>query len=287
MDREDIQSVVLAGYPGDGQVRYHLLTFGAGDPRAMLTRLLADIASADEPAGFAGRRQLAFSASGLRELGLGEPEMAQFAREFRQGMAHPERALAIGDVAFDSAEHWEFGGPNTARIDALWLTLGGADTRLAELSAPYERLFVRFGISFQVQDAVAAGEPGAPVLRRERFRRFPLGDLVLGEADAVGERIAGPLVPIKYSARPLPAWVRAKNAQDFGKNGSYLALRKVEQEQRVRWLVTLQTDLRRQFEINHRKQLRERAPGARVRGGGYFFLPSVRALNYLAEGRVR
>jgi deferrochelatase/peroxidase EfeB len=285
MDREDIQSVVLRGYPREGLVRYHLLSFDAGDPRALLTRLVTDVASADEPARERTRRQLALTASGLRGLGLCAAEMAQFPREFRQGMAHPERALALGDVLRNSPEHWEFGGPNTPRIDALWLTLSDDATRLVELSTQYERLFARFGVSFQVQDAIATGEPRAAPRRRARFKRFPLGELVLGEADAIGERTRGPLVAHKHSARPLPAWVRARNAQDLGKNGSYLVLRKWQQGQRTEWQVGFYTDLRRQFEVEHSSATRGSAPEALVRGGAYFFLPSVRALNYLAEGR--
>lgn len=286
MDREDIQSVVLHGYPPEGWVRYHLLTFGVGDPRAALTRLVTDVSGADEPARQALRCQLALTASGLRGLGLSAAEIAQFPREFRQGMAHPERALALGDVYGNSPEHWEFGGLNTARVDALWLTLSDDQARIAERNEQYERLFARFGISFQVQHAKANGELAALELRGARRKRVPLGERVLGERDAIGERTRGPLVAIKHSARPLPAWVRAENAQDLGSNGSYLVLRKWEQGGRAEWLVAVHADLRRQFEIACSESGCERAPNARLRGGAYFFLPSVRALNYLAERRV-
>ena len=286
MDREDIQSVVFHGYPAQGLVRYHLLHFGSGDAIGLLSRLVTDIASADEPPTPL-RRQCALTATGLGELGLGGAELAQFAREFRQTMAHPERALALGHVARDSPELWEFGGPRTPRIDALWLTFAEHAADLAEGSARDEALFTRFGVSFQIQDAALSGQPRAPALRRERrFQSVPWGERVLGERDAIGDKIRGPFVAIKHSERPLPAWVRARNAQDLGKNGSYLVLRKLEQAQNVLWFATFHSDLRRQFELRQAEARLSCVPQARMRGGGYFFLPSVSALNYLAERRA-
>ena len=291
MDRQDIQAIVLRGERRERFARYHLLTFGAGEPRRLLTRLVTEVSSADEirADGFRARRQFALAASGLRAFGLNDPEMAQFSREFRQGMAHPERTLALGDVAADSPEHWAFGGPNTPRIDALWMTFSDDAEHLDELSVQHERLFARFEISFQIQQAPLTGdEPKrVPELgRRGRPKRLAPGEVVLGERDAIGERIHGPLVAIKHSARPLPAWVRTRNAQDFGRNGSYLVLRKLSRGDREWWLTALNTDLRRQFEFAQAEAEQSAPRSVRVRGGGYFFLPSVRALNYLAEGRV-
>ncbi len=283
MEREHVQSIVLQGSGAERHARCDLLTFGAGEARAVLARLLTDVSNAAEPPGRA-RRQLALSASGLRMLGLSEAELAQFSREFRQGMAHPERALALADVGAEGPELWEFGGPNTAPIDALWLTLCDDAAHLAELSAQYARLFARFGVSAEAQDAtLRSPEPkGALASERRRwFKRVPWGELVLGERDAVGERLRGPLVPIKHSARPLPPWVRPENALDFGKNGSYLAVRKSASH----WLMAVHTNLRHQFEFAQAKAREVTPRSAPMRGGGYFFLPSLPALNYLAESR--
>jgi deferrochelatase/peroxidase EfeB len=355
VDREDIQGIVLHGYRRERFARYHLLTFGAGQPRQALTRLVTDISSADEPRSKI-RRNLALSAAGLRSLGLGDPEMAQFSREFRQGMAHPERSLALGDVADESPEHWDFGGPNTPSLDALWMTFAASEAELDEVSRQHERIFARFGLTAYVQDAVLSADfrdhlgyemkPALAASRvAQRQAKRALGEFILGERDSVGERTRGPLVPIKLSQRPLPDWVRAQNALNFGKNGSYLVLRKLqlnalagrrddlalaEHVQRARGaegalahrlirrsrpygtsddergllFVALNADIRRQFELVQQSFFNAplagaasaadpfvgRVPGraaerrlARLRGGAYFFLPSLRALNYLAE----
>lgn len=357
MNRQDIQGIVLHGYRHERFARYHLLTFGAGEPRRALTRLVTGVSSADEPRSEI-RRNLALTASGLRALGLGDQEMAQFSREFRQGMAHPERSLALGDVADESPEHWDFGGPNTPPLDALWMTFADSEAQLDEVSGQHERVFARFGLTAYVQDAQLSpelrdhlGYQMKPPLdtrgaARRRATRAPMGEFVLGERDAVGERTRGPLVPIKFSQRPMPSWVRAKNALNFGENGSYLVLRKlqlntlagrrddlalaehvrrargpegaiehrlirrsrpyggVSDEARGLLFVALNADIRRQFELVQQSYFNAplvaassevdpfvgRVPGrpsehrlARLRGGGYFFLPGLRALNYLAE----
>ncbi len=339
MDRDDIQGIVLHGYRSLPFARYHVLSFGAGEPRRALARLVDVITSAAE-ARTVVREQLALTASGLGALGLGEHELRQFSREFRQGMAHPERSAALGDSADEAPSEWEFGGPSTPRVDALCMTYARTPEQLAEQCAARARLFERFGLGVRAYDArvLAARAPSERAPRRGS--RVPLGEFVLGEKDALGERRRGPFVPVKYSARPLPDWAAREKSLNFGQNGSYLALRKLDRaaplqaSQRARlegehaerargpaasfehrllrrsrehesglWFMAFNADLRRQFEFvqQSRCNARERGgardplvgrePGRpadesrhfRVRAGAYFFLPSIRALNYLAE----
>ena len=324
MDRDDIQGIVLHGYRSLPFARYHLLSFGTGQPRQVLARLVTDTSSGDE-ARATSRHQLALSAPGLAALGLSQAALAQFSREFRQGMAHPERSAALGDVAQEAPENWEFGGPQTPALDALCMTFAGSHEQRDELSGARERLFERFGVSFRSYDALAleAGSDAWELGRARRFRRRtqpPLGEFVLGERDAVGERTRGPFVPVKYGTRPLPDWSRSERALNFGQNGSYLVIRKLipaatldaeahaqvvtayaqralgsEQDFTHRllgrsrrledglWFMALNASIRRQFEFLQPSVRSDPAPGFRVRGGAYFFLPSIRALNYLAE----
>jgi len=349
VDRDDIQGIALHGYRSQRFARYHLLSFGAGDARRVLARLVCDISSAAEPRA-ASRHNLALSVTGLRGLGLGERELAQFSREFRQGMAHPERAAALGDAGDESPASWEFGGPHSAPLDALWMTFASTQERLSELSQQREQLFERFGLAWQAHDAQLAEPPAAPVARAAgRSKRIPWGEFVLGYRDLLGQRSPGPFVPVKFSARPLPDWSRRQKALDFGQNGSYLVLRKLQRNAELSaaahescvaahvrralgpeqslahrllrrsrsthaglWFMALNADIRRQFEFVQQSYFNEpalhgqlpgvdpfvgRVPGRvadgsrhqlalrlfRVRGGAYLFLPSVRALNYLAE----
>jgi len=101
VDRDDIQGIVMHGYRSLPFARYYLLGFAGGDPRPALARLVNDVSSCSEPRA-EHRLQLALSASGLSALGLSSQVLAQFPREFRQGMAHPERSAALGDTIADA-----------------------------------------------------------------------------------------------------------------------------------------------------------------------------------------
>jgi hypothetical protein len=330
VDLEDIQGIALHRNRRQRLARYYLLGFAAGDPRRVLSRLVTDISDAAEPRA-TSRQHLALTASGLSALGLSQAELAQFPREFRQGMAHPERAAALADAGRNSPEHWQLGGPNNPALDGAWMLFAESRERLVELGAERERLFERFGITWRAHEAHAFDDPQATPLRARRRRdRLPLGELILGQKNAIGERHAGPFVADKAGSRPFPDWSRSRKTLDFGRNGSYLALRKLElcapdldgaqvaallaaeharltgvdaplspahrvvsRSRRIGnglWLMALNTDLRRQFELvtQHaaeaaRLEADESRHSFRVCGGAYFFLPGVRALNYLAE----
>ena len=51
----------------------------------------------------------AFTADGLRKLGLDAAALATFPNAFEQGMCAPARAHALGD---DNTEQWWWGGTN-------------------------------------------------------------------------------------------------------------------------------------------------------------------------------
>ena len=305
---------------------------------------MADISSARDPREPV-RQNVAFSALGLEALGLSEPEITQFSRVFRQGMAHPERSRALGDRGDDSPEHWEFGGLGDT-LGGMLMTYAETKEGLGERCARNEALFERFGIAWEAQDAtpqVLEREREPHVRKRGRGEIASAGEFVLGYRDAAGERIRGPFVPVKTSARPLPPWSKSRNALDFGLNGSYLVLRKLADDaaraaptmlmpelgaahaRRARgpeasvshrllrrsrrygpessdgavprglWFMALNADIRGQFEFIQENYLNAELESGDapeidlsrlvgVRGGGYFFVPGIRSLNYLAEG---
>ena len=351
LDHGDVQGLALHGYRSQPFACYHLLSFCHGQARQVVSRLVTDISSAAEPRAEA-RHQLALTASGLRALTLPDADLLQFSREFRQGMAHPERALALGDVADASPEHWQFGGPNNPLVDALCMTFARSQAALDLLIRQREALFERFGVAFRAEHARLPAARKTNLERQAvRQKRVPLGEFLLGQPDMTGECCAGPFVPVKYGARPMPFWSRRYRRLDFGQNGSYLVLRKLTRitsvpaakhaelaalharralgptptlghdlQRRSRHcdagllFIALNADIRRQFEFVQQSlfnapdeagavdPLVGHLPGPvvdetrhsllaaprcarmfRPTGGAYFFLPGIRALNYLAE----
>jgi deferrochelatase/peroxidase EfeB len=59
---------------------------------------------------------------------------------------------------------------------------------------------------------------------------IPYGEVVLGYRNASGHYAASPFAPVRRSSRSLPPAVDALRAMDLGRNGTYLALRKLEQD---------------------------------------------------------
>ncbi len=63
--------------------------------------------------------QIAFSAQGLRALGLKESVIDGFSDEFITGMANDEsRSRRLGDIGDNAPEHWEWGG-EPGQFDAI------------------------------------------------------------------------------------------------------------------------------------------------------------------------
>ncbi len=427
MDLSDIQGLVFYGYGKQPLARYYLLTFGAGsDAHGWLSRLIQSVSSAARgERRETTRLNVALSASGLAKLGLQGDALLTFPREFMQGMGHPERSIVLGDFGDSAPEHWQYG--NEARpIDALLMLFCRSererDARHAELVAELER----YGIESRVQDAYRPADGREhfgfadgltnPIVRRGPVKRqknrfdppIKAGELLLGYRNGYGRLAHGPRAPVKRSTRELPPLCDGGRTVDLGHNGTYLVLRKLEQDVERFWgfaaeqaqqlgshdterwtqlfaarlvgrwpngtplaleplesrptdelhrfgyqgdprglecplgahvrranprdalgedaaislervgrhrimrrgrlylekeggvvkkgivFMALGANLRRQFEfvqqswLNGPKPLRERCVGlpnfVRVRGGGYFFLPSLRALSYLAEG---
>jgi deferrochelatase/peroxidase EfeB len=255
-------------------------------------------------------------------------------------MAHPERARVLGARGDTDPEHWEFGGPGD-ELGGVLMTYAERKDALDERCARHEALLARFGIGLTAQDA-RLENTGAFTGAFKR-KKVALGEFVLGYRDSAGERQRGPFVPSKSSARELPPWSKSRRALDFGSNGSYLVVRKLEDrglataetkaalehahveralgpddaashrllrrsraygptghdtpEPRGLWFMAFNADIRRQFEFVHENYLSGSLDASdehvgpapdlsrlmRLRGGGYFFAPGIRALNYLAE----
>jgi len=249
MELDDIQGLVLSGYARQPVARYFFLRFAAGDARGFVAAILNRVSSAggaerDEPR----RLNVAFSATGLGALGLSPEVLARFPREFVEGMADPERARRLGDLGPDAPEHWELGGSDRTRLDALVLSYATTPDELEDEADRLEEVFDRHGIEASSEDAFLppdgrehfgfAGARTNPRFSRFALRRdsnpsdprVPPGEFVLGYRNARRERSRGPEVPLKQSTRELPPLVGGRRGMDLGRNGSYLAFRKLAQD---------------------------------------------------------
>ena len=104
MNRADIQGLLFSGYSAQPASALLRIQFASGFPNAWLRRTLPQISSgATSERSDPCRVNLAFTFVGLEKLGLPPASLAEFSHEFRQGMAHPERAAVLGDLVEERA----------------------------------------------------------------------------------------------------------------------------------------------------------------------------------------
>jgi len=122
LDLDDIQGIIARGYSGLTHARFTL--FGAGDPAAagpaLLTWLLPRITTAGRFSSDTATH-VAFTAAGLRRLGLPEEVAAGFSLEFLGGMATPNRNRFLGDTGESDPGSWAWGAPGGPAVDGLVL----------------------------------------------------------------------------------------------------------------------------------------------------------------------
>jgi Dyp-type peroxidase family len=143
---EDVQRIVLSGYKHLPRSAYVLWRFQP-EKRAGKKEWLAELAKRLTPAvpDPSSKTQsainLALTYSGLRHLGIAEPELNSFSLEFIEGMAPqpasktqiPRRTNILGDLGASSPACWDWGGWNKNRdIDGLLLLFAADEKSLDE-----------------------------------------------------------------------------------------------------------------------------------------------------------
>jgi Dyp-type peroxidase family len=245
VERPDVQGLMLFAYKQHPRSRFFLLKLGDGQPREWLRRVLTDITSGEEEKGGQYRFNVAFSARGLAALGLDEEDLATFQREFVQGMAHPERSYVLGDRYSDDPKGWQWGNA-TEPVDAVAMLYARSDEDLEERSAELRKSFEKYGIIARAED-VAIPEDGRehfgftdglaqPFVKGSGRRRMPgdskiaTGELVLGYPNNYGLVTTVPSAKRRRGTREHPFFLPGSDRVGFGYNGTYLVMRKLQQD---------------------------------------------------------
>jgi len=268
LDLDDIQGLIARGYSGLPHARFTIFT--AQDPaaaRALLSWLLPRVT----PAGrFTGDSALhvAYTAAGLRRLGLPASALDGFTPQFRSGMTGPDRSRFLGDTGESDPRSWDWGGLREPPVDGLILwyatTAEVLDARQAELAARLDAAGIRqvtvldtlelgnnepFGFHDGISQPVIGGLPkakGAAAAGTPGGRVVPAGEFVLGYPNAYGQLTDRPLLPAADDPRRLlPPDPAGSGAADLGRNGCYLVMRQLEQDVDGFWRYAGQATRRR------------------------------------------
>ena len=255
-EHDDIQGLVRAGYGSLKEAIYLLLRIR---DRAAAKAWLASApvtSVADMRSHLKEARHLAFTAAGLRALGVGESIVEAFSPEFVSGMAGEDaRSRRLGDIAANAPSHWEWG--SGAGEPHILLMLYAESGRLAALRDSI--LTPAFTATFEVRELATSNMGGrepfgfADGISQPRMDwdgerdASTSADLEYGNVIAPGEFLLGYLNEyVRYTDRPLlnPALVGAGDLpfapedagrRDLGRNGTYLVFRQLHQDVRGFW----------------------------------------------------
>jgi len=251
LDLGNIQGLLARGYRGLRYARFTVFTIpGPAAGHAALSWLLPRVTTA---AAFTADSALhvAFSAAGLRRLGLPDDVIAGFSAEFGEGMTGPDRSRFLGDVESSSPRFWGWGAPQGPPADGLVLLYAATPEILGRRQAELASRLAAAGIhQVTVLDTLELGdsEPfgfhdgiSQPVIQgmskaRRGARALPAGEFVLGYPNAYGQLTDRPLLPVSGDPRHLlPRDPAGSGAADLGRDGCYLVLRQLEQDVGAFW----------------------------------------------------
>ena len=197
--------------------------------------------------------QIAFTAGGLRAMGLSDAVMEGFSYEFIAGMTEENRARRLGDIGSNDPQHWEWGGEQDKVPHLLVMFYAGegllADWQSTVTGPDFEKAFqVRatlptFSLGafepFGFTDGLSQpwldwnDEQTTNLHERDRYSNLlKVGEVVLGYTNEYGLYTDRPLLDPGEDARAemLPVADDKPELRDLGRNGSYLVLRQLSQD---------------------------------------------------------
>jgi Dyp-type peroxidase family len=257
----EVQSVLLSGFPKRTWARFLMLRVTS--PSRAKAFLGSVLDKRSMRFGWKGRHDgecvanIAFTREGLEALGLDDATLAGFSPEFLEGMTDPSRARKLRDIDDSDPSRW-FWGYQATQVHLVLMLYTATDTTLATAVASYRASFAGSGLSEAVGPTGEDLGVTLPLdVRREhfgfadgivqpRFRdeppgtrsqpardadRVAAGELLLGYPNEAGILPRSPV--LSKAARGRDKLVTA--GADFGRNGSYLVFRQLEQDVGAFW----------------------------------------------------
>ncbi len=198
--------------------------------------------------------QIAFSVDGLRALGVRESIIAGFSDEFIVGMTGDEsRSRRLGDIGDNAPQEWCWGGdakhsPHILLL--LYAVTDGIDAWRSHIeNAQFLQAFEVFRDlptldigaiePFGFLDGISqpkidwAQQQSTDLHERDRYSNWlAAGEVVLGYANEYGEYTSRPLIEPQEDelAAELPNAEELPSHKDFGRNGSYVVIRQLQQD---------------------------------------------------------
>ena len=250
LELADIQGFLLSGYGHLAQTRY--LFFKIEHPQQVkrwLDGLIRNqhITSAQWDAKPDAAMNLALTYEGILQLTDSESLQTSFAKEFREGMQHPERSRRIGDAGtLNDPAYWD----NDWHQDGIHLLMilqaqpeqmeafmqqhltdaeGVTLICVEEGSLPADHK-EHFGFRDAISQPTVEGSPQAQKPQALDYQLTKAGEFILGYRNEEGNYPDTPYVHISEDMTNALAPLPDRTKRDFGRNGTYLVYRKMDQD---------------------------------------------------------
>lgn len=266
LELADIQGMILSGYGQKPAARYAI--FEIVDQQAA-RRWLGRLINAIQFGSYRGSRRrdppylgdlcanVAFTFEGFRKLGLNETALAGFAAPFQEGMNESSRARRLGDDGESAPANWRWGQPGQPVHGLLAVFAGDGDADAEDWVRIQEFITAQICRDHGVHAITVLDTLASNRMRRKehfgfrdgianpRIGKLPRkrtddviasGEILLGHENAYGQLPLSPEVPVSADEHEIlsPSQGRPER-RDFGKNGSYLVFRQLEQKVQELW----------------------------------------------------
>jgi Dyp-type peroxidase family len=254
VDYADVQGLVCFGYGHMTGAYYGLVKVkNVAAAKAWLRSAPVTSAVAPKPPPKTALN-IAFTAPGLRALGISESIIAGFSHEFRGGMTEESRVRRLGDVGNNAPSNWAWGSyghephvlvmffAEPEQLDSFVQSAKGKSW-----SDAFEEL-IWLGTSdlggdepFGFADGISqpqidwTQERQTPCTQLGYTNIVALGEFLLGYRNEYGKITDRPLLEPDTASAELLAADDAPAKKDLGRNGTYLVLRQLEQDVRKFW----------------------------------------------------
>jgi deferrochelatase/peroxidase EfeB len=254
VDYADVQGLLRFGYGQMTSASYVLVRVKNADAaKAWLRSAPVTTAVAQKPPPKTAMN-LAFTASGLRALGVPESIISCFSHEFRAGMGQESRARQLGDVGKNAPSNWTWGSYGK-EPDALVMFFSEPDQfdsfvqslRDQNWNEAFEEI-MSLGTSNLDGDEPFGFADGIsqPQIDWEQHLERPctqvgytnvaaLGEFLLGYPNEYGKITDRPLLEPSGATTALLDAEDAPAKKDLARNGTYLVMRQLEQDVRGFW----------------------------------------------------
>jgi len=258
IEKSDLQGIIVRGYGDLTSACFLVLNIvKSNEAKVWLKNNLVNITSGDmKPSESA--MNIAFTHRGLNILKLQKECMDNFPMEFEDGMTAEYKQILLGDYGESDPDNWQWGGKKNEEVHLLLMLYAKDENELKNLFEKVSNDFVKYGLNllkkldtsniierkehFGFHDGIAQ-----PVIKGLSSLDIPgntvaAGEFILGYKNEYDQYTESPGIDIKDDKDNILDFyknefeeIQNSGLKNFGKNGTYIVFRQIEQEVEKFW----------------------------------------------------